>query len=78
MERAEIAMKTKKIICEILDESPIKLNSRFKEDLDGDSLDKLDVVMECEKEFNISIEDKLLDHELNTVEDFVNVIESKL
>lgn len=76
MERTEIIGKTKQIMNRILDADNIELDSHFR-DFGGDSLDKLEVVMECEKEFQIGIEDYLYD-DLITVEDFVKVIESKI
>ena len=40
-----------------IDEKEIKLQSRFKDDLGMDSLDLIELVMEFEKEFDISIPD---------------------
>lgn len=49
-------------------------NSRFVEDLDCDSLDKLELVMECEKEFNVLIPDDAL-MDINTINDLITYIE---
>lgn len=51
----------------------IKLESRFEEDLSADSLDLLNVVMEVEEEFGISISDEKL-MEIKTVEDALEAI----
>ena len=53
----EIQSKVIKIISEQLgkDESEIKMNSHFIEDLDADSLDTVELVMALEEEFEIDI-----------------------
>ena len=51
----------------------VKLESRFEEDLSADSLDLLNVVMEVEEEFGISISDEKL-MEIKTVEDALETI----
>ena len=51
----------------------IKLESRFEEDLSADSLDLLNVVMEVEEEFGISISDEEL-MDIKTVEDALEAI----
>ena len=67
--------KLQAIIADKLNISPdkIKLESRFEEDLSADSLDLLNVVMDVEEEFGISISDeKLMD--IKTVEDALEAI----
>ena len=46
----------------------------IREDLGGDSLDVIEIVMNIEKEFNIVIGDELYDS-LKTVDDLLNLIE---
>ncbi|MFP7296706.1 acyl carrier protein [Neobacillus niacini] len=52
----------------------ITLQSSFKDDLDADSLDMVDLTMEIEDEFAIEINDKVA-ATLQTVGDVVNYIE---
>lgn len=57
-------------------EEQIQLNSRFEEDLGGDSLDRVEVVMELEERFCLEVPDE--DSEkLCTVQDMITYIESK-
>ena len=53
----EIQAKVIQIISEQLgkDESEIKMNSHFIEDLDADSLDTVELVMALEEEFGVDI-----------------------
>ena len=50
-------------------------NANFKDDLGCDSLDKLDLIMTLELEFDISIPDDTHDN-IDTVGDMVKVVES--
>ncbi len=56
---SEIAQKVKKIITEKLgvEESEVTAEASFANDLGADSLDTVELIMEFEKEFNISIPD---------------------
>ena len=56
---AEIAEKVKKIIIDKLgvEESEVTPEASFTNDLGADSLDTVELIMEFEKEFNISIPD---------------------
>ena len=56
---SEIAEKVKKIIVDKLgvDESEITPESSFTNDLGADSLDTVELIMEFEKEFSVSIPD---------------------
>jgi len=56
---SEIANKVKAIIVDKLgvDESEVTLEASFTNDLGADSLDTVELIMEFEKEFNISIPD---------------------
>lgn len=51
--------------------------SNFKEDLGCDSLDVIDLVMEVEREFNISIPDSDIEKIL-TVEGLINYVKGRL
>ena len=57
---AEIAEKIKKIIVDKLgvDESEVTNEASFTNDLGADSLDTVELIMEFEKEFDISIPDE--------------------
>ena len=57
---SEIASRVKKIIVEKLgvDESEVTSVASFTNDLGADSLDTVELIMEFEKEFNISIPDE--------------------
>jgi acyl carrier protein len=56
---SEIASKVTKIIVEKLgvDESEVTTEASFTNDLGADSLDTVELIMEFEKEFNVSIPD---------------------
>ena len=57
---SDIASKVKSIIVEKLgvDESEVTPEASFTNDLGADSLDTVELIMEFEKEFNISIPDE--------------------
>ncbi len=57
---SEIAIRVKKIIVDKLsvDESEVTPEASFTNDLGADSLDTVELIMEFEKEFNISIPDE--------------------
>jgi acyl carrier protein len=59
IEMSEIAQKVKNIIVEKLgvEESEVTPEASFTNDLGADSLDTVELIMEFEKEFNISIPD---------------------
>ena len=54
-----IVERVTKLVCEQLGvkESEVTLEASFVEDLGADSLDTVELIMEFEKEFNISIPD---------------------
>ena len=60
MTEAEIESKVKAIIVDKLgvDEGEVKSEASFANDLGADSLDTVELIMEFEKEFKISIVDK--------------------
>jgi acyl carrier protein len=55
---SDIATRVKKIIVDKLgvDEAEVTLEASFTNDLGADSLDTVELIMEFEKEFNISIQ----------------------
>ena len=57
---SDIATRVKKIIVDKLgvDESEVTAEASFTNDLGADSLDTVELIMEFEKEFNISIPDE--------------------
>ena len=57
---SDIAARVKKIIIDKLgvDESEVTNEATFTNDLGADSLDTVELIMEFEKEFNISIPDE--------------------
>jgi len=56
----EVLVKIKAIIAELLDvdESEIAPESRFREDLEADSLDLVELIMEFEEAFGAEISDE--------------------
>ena len=77
--REEIAKKVKRIIVDKLGvaENEITEESRFVEDLNADSLDTVELIMEFEREFNISIPDEDAE-KIQTVGDAIKYLEEKL
>lgn len=59
-----------------VDESEIKLEASFREDLGADSLDVVELVMELEDEFDMEISDEDAE-QISTVGSAVKYIESK-
>jgi len=74
-----IEEKVRKIIVERLgvDESDVTLEASFTEHLGADSLDTVELIMELEKEFNISIPDEQVE-QIKTVGDAVSYLESQI
>ena len=68
----------KKILAEQLDvsEDRITMDANIVEDLEADSLSVMQVIMELEEEFNISVGDSDLNN-LHTVGDIVRFVEEK-
>ncbi len=75
---ANVLERVTKIIVDRLgvDESQIKPEASFKEDLGADSLDVVELVMELEDEFDMEISDDDAE-KIVTVGDTVNYIQSK-
>jgi acyl carrier protein len=70
--------RVKKVIAEQLnvEESAVKNEASFDDDLGADSLDKVELVMALESEFDLSIEDEASD-KIKTVEDAIKFIVEK-
>jgi len=70
--------KLKEILAEELDVEmdEVTLEANFKEDLEADSLDMMQLVMEIEEEFDIEVETEEL-ASIQTVGDLVAYIEKK-
>ena len=73
---SDIATRVKKIIIDKLgvDESEVTTEATFTNDLGADSLDTVEVIMEFEKEFNISIPDEQAEN-ITTVGQAISYIE---
>lgn len=73
---SEIASKVQKIIVDKLgvEESEVVATASFTNDLGADSLDTVELIMEFEKEFGISIPDDQAE-KIGTVGDAVSYIE---
>lgn len=67
--------KIKEIVVDQLgvNDEDVKLETNFVEDLDADSLDLFQVIMEIEDAFNVKVEDV---ENIKTVADSVSFIES--
>lgn len=74
---SEIAEKVKKIIIDKLgvDESEVTNEASFNNDLGADSLDTVELIMEFEKEFDVSIPDDQAE-KIQTVGDAIAYIEA--
>jgi len=75
---SETADKVKKIIVDKLgvDESEVTPEASFTNDLGADSLDTVELIMEFEKEFDISIPDEQAEN-IQTVGHAVEYLESQ-
>jgi len=79
MGMSEIAEKVKAIIIDKLgvEESEVTAEASFTNDLGADSLDTVELIMEFEKEFNISIPDEQAEN-IATVGDAVSYLEQNV
>lgn len=75
---ATVADRVKKIIVDKLgvDESEVTLEANFIQDLGADSLDTVELIMEFEKEFEVSIPDEQAE-KITTVGQAVAFLESQ-
>ena len=76
MNRQEIEQKVNDILVDKLGVEPdvVKEDATFKDDLGGDSLDCVEVIMECEHEFGISVNDEDA-AKCETVKDICDLVE---
>ena len=76
---SEIENKVKAIVVDKLgvEESQVTLDASFAADLNADSLDTVELIMEFEKEFNITIPDEDT-QKISTVGDVVAYIENAI
>ena len=74
---SEIAARVKAIIVDKLgvEEAEVKPEAKFTDDLGADSLDTVELIMEFEKEFNITIPDEHAE-KISTVGEAISYIES--
>ena len=75
MNREEIKKKLIPLIERITWENDIKDESQFNYDLGFDSLDAVDLIIDTEREFDISIPDEQAE-KVKTVKDAIDLIES--
>ena len=78
MSQEEVFAKVQKIVAEQLgvDESEVKPEANFANDLGADSLDTVELVMALEEEFDIEIPDEAAEG-IATVKDAVDYIAQK-
>ena len=76
MTTEDIEKKVTDILVDNLDVEPeeVKSEADFREDLGGDSLDLMVVIMEIEKNFRISVTDEEAD-QVKTVADIFDLVE---
>ncbi len=76
---SEVAQRVKSIIVDKLgvEESEVTETASFTNDLGADSLDTVELIMEFEKEFNISIPDDQAE-KISSVGDAVSYVEQHL
>ncbi|TNE73149.1 acyl carrier protein [bacterium] len=74
----DLEAKVKEVIVDKLgvDESEVTLEANFTNDLGADSLDTVELIMELEKAFGITIPDEDAEN-IATVGDAVNYVKSK-
>jgi acyl carrier protein len=77
MDKDEVYNKVKAIIVDLLgvDESKVTLEARFREDLEADSLDLVELIMKFEDEFGGEISDKEA-QEIKTVGQAVDYLQA--
>lgn len=56
-----------------LEEEDVNINSNLQYDLGADSLDVVEIVMECEKEFNVSLPDSKVEN-IERVDELVEIL----
>lgn len=79
MTRAEIQFRLNQIIVDQIgvDEDEVTPEADFVNDLGADSLDTIELVMECEEQFSIEIPDDDTE-KIHTVKDALDYLEKRL
>lgn len=79
MERDEVLTSLREVAVEVLSVEPDQVveEARFKEDLDADSLDLVELVMGLEERFDISVPEEDLEN-VGTVGQAVDLVLAKL
>jgi acyl carrier protein len=79
MERADALSKIQDVAAEVLSVEPARVteNARFKEDLDADSLDLVELVMGLEEQFDIEVPEDDLEG-VTTVGQAVDLVLAKV
>jgi acyl carrier protein len=79
MERDEVLTALREVAVEVLSVEPDQVveEARFKEDLDADSLDLVELVMGLEERFDISVPEEDLEN-VGTVGQAVDLVLAKL
>lgn len=77
MTQEEILKKVISIVMDKLgvNEDQVTLESKLNEDLGADSLDKVELIMEIEKEFDIAVNDEDAEN-VTTVSDIVELLKN--
>lgn len=80
MTRTEIEVKVKGILNEQfgLTNDMIQSTSKLSADLNADSLDVVEIIMACEQEFEIEIDDPAFEEKDLTYDELVALIEKKV
>ena len=75
--KEESKMDFEKIIVDSLscDESQVTMEANLKDDLEADSLDAVELIMQIEEEFEVEIPDEVASN-MKTVKDIVDYIEA--
>lgn len=76
---SDIKDKVTKIIADklVIDEAEITASANFKKDLGADSIDLVELIMEFEREFDLSIPDEKAE-EIQTVGDAIGFLEESI
>lgn len=79
MDRGQVLARVRSALAEALDlpEEEIEESSRFKEDLEADSLDLVELLLEMEREYGFKVSDEEAT-EILTVRDAVQLILDKV
>ena len=79
MEREEVVVALREVAVDVLSVDPdaVVEGARFKEDLDADSLDLVELVMGLEERFDISVPEEDLEN-VGTVGQAVDLVLAKL